>query len=340
MEKKENNIFFEDLPKDSVDNLPVQAFSTEQLVLCPKCKRSNAPTKIKCIYCGEIINKVGTNLSSSEISSHRKPEFWGNGYNLIFLPKGRPVDRDKISFLSGLINLSGEVLENLLKLEQSLPLIRTESEKELEKIRQIFEKSGIESRIMSDLQFEIKKPPRRLRGIEFQENNLKLFLFNNLETIEIFRDDLILVVSGSIFEQVAEAVQKKGKSAESKILESSQTASDNPLIDIYSQSDLFGYRISTIGFDFSCLGKDKGFIAVENIKQLLNRFKDFAPKAGFIEEYQQVRSILDNIWEIEQNRVTTGLKHTGIGKFNLGHKIIQTNLEQFTKYSRMQRHLL
>jgi len=148
-----------------------------------------------------------------------------------------------------------------------------------------------------------------------------------------------LIVSGAIFQKAVESTESR-KKGESKILDATETASDESLIDIYGQHDAHGYRILTKGFDFSCLGAEKGILARENIKKLAGKLRSAAPNAKFVDDYLAVRNVLGAIWEIEQRKDSQGLTRQRFGKFDLSNISSSNNLQQFTKYSRLQRHLL
>jgi hypothetical protein len=181
--------------------------------------------------------------------------------------------------------------------------------------------------------------PKRLRGLEFDNDKILLILFNNDEVEEISTEDLILIVSGAIFQKAVEATEAR-KKGESKILDATETASDESLIDIYTKNNPNGYRILTKGFDFSCLGAEKGILARENIKKLVAKLQTAAPNAKLIDDYLALRNILGEVWEIEQRKDSQGLTRQRFGKFDLSNVSTSNNLQQFTKYSRLQRHIL
>lgn len=184
------------------------------------------------------------------------------------------------------------------------------------------------------------RPTRRLRGAEFFGDRLILKFFNQDETVEILWVDLALIVAGAVFERRIEATEKYNKRGDNEILNQTETASDEILIDIYSRTDRLGFRIYAKGFDFSCLGADKEFTAKDNIKKLAEKLRRFAPNAKFVDDYLSNRNLLANVWEVEQKTASQGLKRESFGRFNLGNLTTVNNTAQFTKYSRLQWHLL
>jgi hypothetical protein len=179
-----------------------------------------------------------------------------------------------------------------------------------------------------------------LRGVEFYDDKLILIFFNQDETAEISPADLALIVTGAVFERRIEATEKHNKKGDNKILNQTETASDEMLFDIYSRRDSPGFRIYAKGFDFSCLGADKELLAKDNIKKLIEKLRRFAPDVKFVDDYLLNRSLLANVWEVEQKTDSQGLKRESFGRFNLGNVTTVNNTSQFTKYSRLQWHLL
>lgn len=331
------------MPEEWLTDLPLPseniAFKPEEMIACAKCGRKNPPNRLKCLYCGGEL-EITESQSRFFKPNLRKLESWEKGFNVIFLPNADNFDEAKLSAAAGLLKLEAEAVKRLLAAADSLPLARTESEKEAEILRARLEDFGLESLILSDETLAVEKPAQRLRGIEFFDDKLILILFNRDEVVEIASENLALLVSGAVFERKIEATEKYNKKGENKILDTSETASDESLIDIYSRFDSIGYRIYAKGFDFSSLEAEKELLAKDNIKKLLNKLREFASGAKFVDSYLQNRSNLTGIWEVEEKTDSRGLKREGFGKFNLENLTTVNNLAQFTKYSRLQWHLL
>ena len=324
-------------------DLPIQAenlaFKPEEMILCGKCERKNPPTRLNCFYCG-------AELEFSEAQSGfikpnlRKLENWEKGFNLVYLPASENFDDTKLSEIAKFLKCEKEFLQKLFAAQKSLPLARVESEKESEIVQKRLREHGANTLILSDERLNVEKPARRLRGIKFYDDKIILILFNQEEIIEISNSDLVVIVTGSIFERKVEATEKRVKKGESKTLQTGETASDEFLIDIYSCEDTTGYRIYAKGFDFSCLEAEKEILAAKNLKKLAQKLCEVAPGAKFVDDYLQARESLGNVWRVEERIDSQGMKREGFGKFHLGNVTTIDNLSQFTKYSRLQRHLL
>jgi hypothetical protein len=335
MEKNFSEEHLRDLPLQT-ENL---AFKPEEMILCAKCERTNPPTRVNCFYCG-------TQLEPNEAQSQflkpnlRKLEIWEKGFNVIYLPNSQNLKKEKLSSVAEMLKLEKDILQKLFEARKSLPLVRLETEKEAEIIQKRLKEAEVETRILSDEDLAVEKQPRRMRGIEFFDDKLVFVLFNRDEIVEIPKEDLALIVSGVNFQKKIEAIEKHSKKGENKILQTAEMASDEILIDLYNQQNKIGFRILGKGFDFSCLESEKGILVAENMKKLVRKLSEVAPNAKFIDDYLQVREILGNVWEIEHKSDSLGLTRGGFGKFNMGNVATTDNSAQFTKYSRLQWHLL
>lgn len=324
-------------------NLPVQteniAFKAEEMISCEKCGRPNPPNRLECVYCGAKL-EISAEQSHLLKLNLRKLEAWEKGFNLIFIPEASDEENLNAATVSRLLKSETETIDKIFAAKIALPIARAESEKEAEIVQQRLRETGVETRIVNDKNLAVEKTPRRLRGIEFDENNVILILFNQDEIVSVPNEDIILIVTGAIFERKIQATETYNKKGENKILDSTETASDDLLIDIYSREDFIGYRVWAKGFDFSCLENEKKILATENIKTLAERLRQAFPDAKFVDDYRRIRASLSEVWEVEQKTASQGLQRKSFGKFNMGNLTTINNLSQFTKYSRLQRHLI
>lgn len=337
MEKKTEQFhpdrWLKDLPAREKDEF----FKPEEMIPCPKCRRQSPPNRLKCFYCNADLPLTETKFNKLSL---RKLESWEKGFNVILLPE--KSDSGEINFpeIARFLSLDEGNLKEIYNLNKALPIARAESEREAEIIRERLKEYGAEAFILSDDRLNIDTPARRLRSIEFSDDKLILILFNADKVEELLREDLCLIVSGALFEKKIESIEKYDRKKENKILESTELSADESLIDIYSRKDSIGWRVAAKGFDFSCLGSKKNLLAKENIKILVEKLRAFAPQARFDSDYRQIRGIVSQIWEIEQRKDSKGVRKKGIGKVNLESVTTADNLSQFTKYSRLQWHLL
>lgn len=337
-ENNQNEAAAEDFLKD----LPLQAeeigYKPDEMLTCGKCGRQSAPNRLKCMYCGAEL-EISAEHAAKIKPVLRKLENWENGFNLICSPPTENVSGEKIAEIAKITGLEKEILQKIFDLKKSLPVVRCETAKEAEILQDRLTGAGLETVAVADEKLDAENLPKRLRGLEFQDEKILLRLFNNDEIEEIETEDLVLIVSGAIFQKSVESTEAR-KKGESKILDATETASDESLIDIYTKQNATGYRILTKGFDFSCLEAEKGILARENIKKLITKLQTVAPDARIVDDYLSVRSLLGEIWEIEQRKDSQGLTRQRFGKFDLSNISTSNNLQQFTKYSRLQWHIL
>ncbi|MGI9054511.1 MAG: hypothetical protein ACR2F2_01780 [Pyrinomonadaceae bacterium] len=329
---------------ESLKDLPVQteniAYGFDEMIACGKCQRNNPPNRLKCLYCGAEL-EFSDEQSGLIKPVLRKLEAWEKGFNLIYMPNDLvEINAQKIKEISRMTRLEKEVLEKFFDAKKPLPLARAESEKEAEIVCRRFDEIGVETIILSDEQLAVETPPKRLRKLEFADDKIVLKLFNTNETVKFLSEDLTLIVTGAIFQKRVEATEKHNKKGENVLLNATETATDERLIDIYSRDYETGFRIEQKGFDFSCLGEEKSLLAVENIEKLASKLKAIAPDAKFVNNYLQLRALIGKIWEIAERKDSKGLVRESFGKFNLGNVTTVSNLEQFTKYSRMLKNVL
>jgi hypothetical protein len=164
--------------------------------------------------------------------------------------------------------------------------------------------------------------------------------FNTGNVAEIAKNDLALIVPGVLNFGKVDSLEKKRRGKETKILDETTTSDDESILDIYSHNDSNGFRIRLAGFDFSCLGDEKGLLATDNMKALVHFLKERSPNAKLVSNYSAIKNVLGIVWEVESRKDSKGLQRVGFGKTEFGAVATTNNLNQFTKYSRLQWHLL
>jgi hypothetical protein len=339
MEKRNEQTHADQWLKDVSLEPEIQGFRAEEMISCPKCERKSPPTRLKCFYCGA---ELPVSAEQAEfIQPHpRQLETWEKGFNLIVLPNAQTCDDAKLAQIARMTRLEKEDLRKLIETKKPLPLTRAESEKEAQIISKRLNEFGLESLILSDEDLKIETVTRRLRGIEFHEDKLILILFNSDEIAEIRREDLQLIVTGALFERRIEATERRRKKSDRRTTNSTETSADELLIDLYPTNDAVGYRIVSSGFDFSCLETEKGILARENMRKLAGKLRDFAPQAAFVGDYLEIRDVLGKVWEVVEKRESRGLQRKSFGRLDFENVTTISNLTQFTRYSRLQKHLL
>lgn len=311
------------------------AFDPAEMVTCENCGKQNPPNRAVCLYCAAALAIPDDRAGTLKLNL-RPLENWENGFNIVTRPPAREPD---IAAIARYLKHELETVAEMTAAEYPFPVARLESENEAGLAAAHLETLGLPARIVKDVDLKIGKPNIRLRKLEFLDDALQLTLFNTGEQQLVRREDMALIVEGVIVESRTEAVEKR-KRKERKVMSETATSSDDQLIDLYTAGEAVGYRVMTKGFDFSTLGGEKGLIAAENIRRLLARLKEFAPAARSVDEFGEKMNTLSLVWDLDRQTDFEGLKRTGVWKAGFANVVRTSNLEQFTKYSRLQRIML
>jgi hypothetical protein len=221
-----------------------------------------------------------------------------------------------------------------------MPIARVGSKREAELVVDALKREGLDTLVVPDELLMPDRPPVRLRGIDFDEDSLGLVDFNTGNSMTLARNDLALIVSGVVAESRTDQIEKKRRGKEPKVLERVETGRDEAVLDIYDRLDPLGYRIMLAGFDFSCLGEDKGYLAVENIRRLVTVLCEFAPNSNLVSDYRDVRREIGLVWPLDERQDPQGLQRSGFAKFDFGKTVSSSNMRQLNRFSRLQWHLL
>jgi len=314
------------------------AFAADDLVRCAKCSRSNGPNRLKCLYCGAMLD-VGVDRLGSLGNSFRKLESWELGCNVIVLPDASRMDVDPAE-LAKILPLETAAIDRILRSSTPLPIGRVESEKEAAMLQQRLSELAVVSHIIADAVLAPGKPPKRIRSVEFLAEAIVLLDFNTGKIYRIPTADVAVIVPGSITRSRLDSIEKKRRGGRTTLIDESATVFDEIVLDIYTRDDPTGFRVYPAGFDFSSLGVDKGLFARDNFRLLVRRLCDHAPGAKLVDTYADVRDQLGLVWEVAVQNDPRGLQRSGFGKREFARVMTTSNLDQFTRYSRLQWHLL
>lgn len=311
------------------------AFDPNEMIACSGCGRQNPPNRLKCLYCGHAL-EISVAAAPRVRPSTRKLELWERGFNILVR---ETLDADE-GEIARLLSMETADVASILEAAAVLPLARVETETEADLLLHDLERMGLRCSIISDDALAADKPPVRLGRVDLPDGHLDLKDFNTGETTSIRAGDLTLVVPGVIAASRVDTLEKKRRRRDPKLIDEMTTSSDASLLDIYTSAEAAGFRIHMAGFDFSGLGEDKGLLAVENLRLLIVRLREHCPNAKLVSGYAALRYPLGLVWEVESRKDSKGLLRSGFGKVEFGSTASTSNLNQFTKYSRLQQHLL
>lgn len=312
-------------------------FRSSELVTCASCSRKNPPNRAACVYCGNALERL--DLAAVKLSL-RQPEAWERGWNVVFRPN-LSDPRPNTAVLSSIIGIDAERLNPLLDAGVPVPVARVAVETEAAAVVKKLAVLGLDGSIVADSELDADLPPTRLKRIDIEGDAITLHDFNTASLQYIARDDLALLVTGTVISSRTDSLEKKRRRGkETKLIDETTTSADEAVLDIYSRQNFRGWRIHLAGFDFSCLGDDKGLLAGENLRRLTTVLREYAQHAKFVADYARVADALEAVWPVESRKDPQGLKRAGFGKVEFGSVASTSNAAQFTKYSRLQWHLL
>jgi hypothetical protein len=124
-----------------------------------------------------------------------------------------------------------------------------------------------------------------------------------------------------------------------EIINTNEFFRDEAVIDFYTSTHSFTWRVSATGFDFSCLGKEKALVVNENIARLERLLVARAVNAKVDESYREVRSVLEYAWAMQLETQSSGWRRQRPGKLSVGMATTRSNETQFTYYSRLRHYL-
>jgi hypothetical protein len=305
------------------------AFRSDELVKCDRCGRTNPPNRLECIYCGAALAVAADAVDKFTL---RKLESWEPGTNIVIT--GGNGDKDRAS---DLLSPEGDQLAGILASDVALPVARVD-EKAAAVVEAKLADAGYETRTVTDAELDLAKLPVRLSGMEFGGDGLTVIDFNTRERATHAWNELLLVVTGIFSSGKIDATEKR-KLRKTTTSSETTTSADEGVFDLYTLSDVTGYRVQLAGFDYSCLGDKMTPLATENMSRLVEELRTRS-EAKVVDSYRSIRHLLVGIWDIESRTDPKGLHQTGFGKREFGVVHSTNNVEQFTRFSRLQRVML
>ena len=315
-------------------------FTPEQLVACESCLRANAPTRMNCLYCGAPLPQTA---SSAELRrpTLKKLEEWEQGFNVVLLPRGtKELTPEANASAASLLRLDAARLTEIVGSGRALPLARASSAAEGELVVQRLGALGLAAELFADE--ELAKPPARARALTLDEDALVCWPGLDGEPRRFAWSEVLLLVKGRVVTKRVEVEERRDKlGGRGEVVETREIATDEAVLDIYaaSQSEEDCFRVMADGFDYSCLGADKGLLARENFVKLVEALRARATAAVFDDEYASTRALLSAAWPPAERTESAGLRRERPGRFNTEAATVVTNEPQFTRYSRLRRRL-
>jgi hypothetical protein len=331
------------LPKDN-ENIPFlgpvepsepQGFTAEQMIRCEECLRANPPTRVSCLYCIAPlpINEAAQRLRKPVL---RPPEKHQLGYNNILLPSDQATPEEVISEAAKLLKLTPENVRELMSQSIPMPAARTASREEAELVSARLRDLGLDCLTLSDEDLGSDNVVKRVRSMSFDDDYLAIYQAGAAEVTEVAWADIVLIVPGRLVETRLEIKERKTRKTENEILDTSEFFRDETVIDFYIAGHLSTWRVSAVGFDFSCLGREKALVANENIGKLQKLIVGKAVNAQVDDSYARMRHLLELAWGTQPETQSGGWRRERPGKLSVGMATTRSNESQFTRYSRLR----
>jgi hypothetical protein len=265
----------------------------------------------------------------------RPPEKHQLGYNNILLSHEQVVSDEVVAGAAELLKLSAENVRACLSQGIALPVTRTANRVEAELVTERLHELGLQCLTVSD--DELGDTVRRVRSMTFDDTSLTINQAG--AATDISWGDIVLIMTGRLFETTIEIKERMTRKPENEILDTSEFFRDEYVIDFYTATHSTTWRVGASGFDFSCLGRDKALVVNENMGKLLRLMIEKAKSAKVDDSYARVRNLLELVWTIEPETQSSGWRRERPGKLSVGVSTIKSNETQFTRYSRLNYYL-
>jgi len=267
----------------------------------------------------------------------RQPEKHQLGYNNILLPGERELSTEIVTEAATLLKLSPENFQQLTSQSVPMPVARTVSREEAELVTLRLRELGFSCVTVSDEELGLASSDnvlKRVRAMSLDDERL-LIQHSGNEATNISWPDVILILPARLIETRLEIKERMTRKPEKEILDTSEFFRDEAVIDFYTATDSFTWRVNATGFDFSCLGSEKALVASENIGRLQRLIVRKAVNAQFDDSYQRVRNLLELAWGTQQEMQSSGWRRERPGKLSVGLATTKSNESQFNRYSRL-----
>jgi hypothetical protein len=332
-EDNEKMQFLDDSPLAANE---LQGFAPNEMVRCETCLRANPPTRANCLYCAAAL-PAGKRIMDQRAITLKPLEDSAAGYNCIYLPsKTHHPATDNVAGAAQLLKLRAADLERIIEANLPLPLARTATREESELVSSKLEALGFKTIVASDHDLGMAESAVvQIRSASMADEQVVLRQMGGDEGISILWSQISLVVSGRLISKRTESAEQKSRRGEREIISASEFFTDESVMDIYGANRSEAFRISANSFDFSCLPQ-RSLIAAENFVTLRDWVRSRAFVAHQDDSYLSLRQTLDLVWPSAQRTGSGGWRRERPGKFSIEAVTESSNLNQFTRYSRLQ----
>jgi hypothetical protein len=313
-----------------------QGFAPDEMVRCETCLRANPPTRANCLYCAAAL-PAGKRIMDQRAITLKPLEDSAAGHNCIYLPsQTHHPATDNVVGAAQLLKLNTADLQRIIDANLPLPLTRTATREESELISRKLEARGLRTIVVGDHDLGMAESAVvQVRSASIADEEIVLRQMGGDDGIRIPWSEIALVVNGRLISKRIESAEQKSRRGEREIVAASEFFTDEAVMDIYVANRSEAFRVSANNFDFSCLPQ-RSLIAVENFVSLRDLVRSKAFVAHQDDSYPSLRQTLDLVWPSSQRTGSGGWRRERPGKFSIEAVTESSNLNQFTRYSRLQ----
>jgi len=314
-----------------------QGFTHDQMIRCDECLRANPPTRVACLYCGAALPATEESQRLRK-PTLRPPDRHQPGYNNIYLHSESTIPSlNTIHAAAGLLKISVEELERILRAQSALPVARIATQEDAQLVHARLKEMNLSTLILSDLELMPQENAiARVRSLILGQGNFTMIQSVASAAGDFAWTDVILIVTGRLVQKTVELTERKSRKSENEIVSSSEFHTDEAVIDLYLRDSLQTWRIAASGFDFSCLGNEKSLVTNENIARLLRLLSQNCGNAVVDDSYRALRQTLEPVWSAERETSSRGWRRERPGQVSLAASSIESNEAQFNRYSRLR----
>jgi hypothetical protein len=313
-----------------------RAFAASELVPCAQCSRSNPPTRANCLYCGAPL--ALTEPKPFETAAAPVNETASDSlFHVVGLPRADNADDAALAEVAERVNLTLSDAGTLTNQAFGAPLLTAKSKSLAELVSEQLRRLGVATALISDDEISVTTPPREISGLQFNDESLTAIVRRSGERLSQSWVDVSLVVVGRLYFATTETELKSNRRKD--LIDERELTSDEAVLDLYTRNDKAGWRIRAASFDFSCLGDEKKLTVFENFDVLIRRLRERGNNAVFDDSYMRIRSVLNKVWPIELRSGANEKRRTAFSGGIDSSSMVSDNESQFTRYSRLLRHL-
>jgi len=312
-------------------------FSPDEMIACRACSRSNPPDRTSCLYCGVALEAASLRPDIAKMN-YQRPETWQDGFSLVYAGK-TGLESGILENAADLLRVEHDALERMIAVGVPIPLIYLKSLTDAGLLGSRLSDAGFDCAIVGDDLLQPKVPPTRVRTVQFDSDAILLEDFNTSSVTPVKYDERVLLVTGSLVKTSTEVTGKVSKRAV-KTMEETFAISDEAVVDIYPVSDVYGFRIRSSGFDFSCLGERMQRFATVNMAALIGDLRSRFTSGVFIDSFPTASPLFGPVWPVEEIKQASSVSRGPLGGIRKQNLTVLDNTSQFTKFSRLQRHFI